>query len=123
MKLTKWWLKSVKKSVKEIFETHMKTLKKCKHKDTDSNSDSENEHYHMEDVGLDLKEVNVSETFALSDLCTNQLTSVTTALIHTWLGKSRFKKIRILLDSRSSGSDILEKFVHKLHMQNDTTTS
>ena len=52
---------SVKKSVKEIFETHVKTLKKCSHEDTDSNSDSENEHYHMRDVGLDLKEVNVSE--------------------------------------------------------------
>ena len=31
--------------------------------------------------------------------------------------------IRILLDSRSSGSIILEKFVRKLRMQNDTTTS
>ena len=63
-------------------------------------SDSENEHYHMEDVGLDLEDVNVSETFALSDLCkppqkcqkTNQLTPVTVALIHTWLGKSNYKK-------------------------------
>ena len=60
---------SVKKSVKEIFETHMKTLKKCSHEDTNSDSDSEHEHYCMEDVGLDLKDVNVSETFALSDLC------------------------------------------------------
>ena len=41
--------------------------------------------YRMEDVGLDLKEVNVSEIFALSDLCrpprkhqkTNQLAPVT----------------------------------------------
>ena len=85
----------------------------------------------MEDVGLDLEDVNVSETFALSDLCrppqkcqkTNQLTPVTIALINTWLGKSRYKKIRILLDSISSGSIILEKFVCKLHMQNDITTS
>ena len=44
-------------------------------------------------------------------------------LVNTKLGKSRYKKIRILLDSRSSGSIILEKFVHKLCMQNDTTTS
>ena len=73
----------------------------------------------MEDVSLDLKEVNVSETFALSDLRrppqkhqkTNQLTPVTIALINTQLGKSRFKKIRILLDSGSSGSIILEHFV------------
>ena len=123
--------KNVKKSVKEIFETHVKTLKKCSHEDTDSDSDSEHEHYCMEDVSLDLEEVNVSETFALSDLRrppqkhqkTNQLAPETVALVNTWLGKSRFKKIRILLDSRSSGSIILEKFVHKLHMQNDTTTS
>ena len=45
---------SVKKSVKEIFETHMKTLKKHSHKDTNSNSDSECEYYCMEDVDLDL---------------------------------------------------------------------
>ena len=54
---------------------------------------------------------------------TNQLTPVTIALVNTWLGKSRFKKIRILLDSGSSGSIVLEKFVRKLCMQNDTTTS
>ena len=109
----------------------METLKKCSRGDTDSNSDSENEHYRMEDVGLDLEEVNVSETFALSDLCrppqkcqkTNQLTPVTVALINTRLGKSRYKKVRILLDSRSSGSIILEKFVRKLRMQKDTTTN
>ena len=124
-------VENIKKSVKEIFETHVETLKKCSRGDTDSNSDLENEHYHMEDVGLDLKEVNVSETFALSDLCrlprkcqkTNQLTPVTVALINTQLGKSIYKKVRILLDSRSSGSIILEKFVCKLRMQKDTTTN
>ncbi len=35
---------------------------------------------------------------------------------------SRFHKIRILLDSGSSGSIILEKYVHKLHMKNDHRT-
>ena len=53
----------------------------------------------MEDVNLDLDEVNVSETFALTDLCrppqkhqkTNQLTPVTIVLVNTWLGKSRYK--------------------------------
>ena len=71
--------------MKETLETHMENLKKCSHGDTNSNSDSENEHYHMEDVSPDLKEVNVSETFALSNLHrppqkhqkTNQLTPVT----------------------------------------------
>ena len=122
---------SVKKSMKEIFDAHSETLKKCNCKDTDSDSDLEPEQYHMEDAGLDLKEVNVSENFALSDLrgrpqkCqkTNQLTPVNVALINTWLGKSKFKKIRILLDSGSSGSIILEKFVRKLRMKNDATTS
>ena len=60
---------SIKKSVKEIFDTHAKTLKKCNRKDTDSDSDLEPEQSHMEEVSLDLKEVNVSENFALSDLC------------------------------------------------------
>ena len=109
----------------------MKTLKKCSRKDTDSKSDSENENYHMEYVSLDLEDVNACETIALSDLCRppqkhqkiNHLTPVTVVLFKTWLGKSRFKKIRILLDSGSSGSIILEKFVCKQWMQNDTTTS
>ena len=51
------------------------------------------------------------------------MTPVTIALINTWLGKSRYKKVRILLDSGSSGSVILEKFVRKLSMQKDTTTN
>ena len=117
--------------MKAFFETHTKALKKCNCEDTNTNSDSEHEQYHMEDVGLDLKEDNVSENFALSDCAdilknvkkTNQLTPVTVALVNTQLGKSRLKKIRILLDSRSSGSIILEKFVHKLCMKNDTMTS
>ena len=48
---------------------------------------------------------------------------MTIALINTWLGKSKFKKVRILLDSGSSGSIILEKFVHNLRMKNDNTTN
>ena len=35
--------KNIKKSVKEIFETHMKTLKKHNHEDTNSNSNLEHE--------------------------------------------------------------------------------
>ena len=60
--------KNIKKLVKEIFETHMKTFNKCNCEDTDSDSDLENEYYHMEDVGLDLKDINASKTVALSDL-------------------------------------------------------
>ena len=115
--------KNVKKSVKEIFKTHMKTFNKRNHEDTDSDSDAKHEYYHMEDVGVDLEDINASKTIALSDLCRPQqkcpkinLTPMTIVLIKTWLEKSRFKKIRILLDSRSSRSIILEKFVHKLHM-------
>ena len=113
---------SRRQSVKEIFETPMKTPKNCNCKDTDSESDSEHENYCMEDVGLDLEEVNASKTVALSHLCrppqkqkkTNHLTPVTIVLIKTWLRKSRFKKNRISLDSTSFRSNILEKFVHKL---------
>ena len=54
---------------------------------------------------------------------TNQLTPVTIAIVNTQLGKSRFKKIRIILGSGSSGSIILEKFVRKLRMKNDATAS
>ena len=87
--------------MKEIFETHVETLKKCSCGDTNSDSDLENEHYCKEDVSLDLEDVNVSETFALSDLHrppqkhqkTYQMTPVTVALINTWLGKSRYKKL------------------------------
>ena len=68
VEINKMVAESVKKSVKEIFETHIKTLKKRNREDTDSDSDSDNEHYNMEDVGLDLDKVNVSETFALYDL-------------------------------------------------------
>ena len=46
-KINKMVAESVKKSVKEIFETHVKTLKKHNHKNTNSNSDLENEHYQM----------------------------------------------------------------------------
>ena len=129
--INKMVAESIKKSVKEIFDTHAETRKKRNREDTDSDSDLEPEQYHMEDSALDLEEVNVSENFALSDLRgrprkrqkTNQLTPVTVALVNTRLGKSKFKKIRILLDSGSSGSIILEKFVHNLRMKNDATTS
>ena len=129
--INKMVAESIKKSVKEIFDTHAKTCKKCNCEDTDSDSNLELEQYHMEEVSLDLEEVNVSENFSLSDLrgrpqkCqkTNQLTPVTIALVNTQIGKSKYKKIRILLDSGSSGSIILEKFVRKLCMKNDATTS
>ena len=95
----------------------MKTLKKCNHEDTDSNSNSKHEYYCMEDVGLVLEGINASKTIALYDLhrppqkCQkiNHLTPMTIVLIKTWLEKSRFKKNRILLDSRKSGSIILEQ--------------
>ena len=114
--------------MKEIFETHMITLKKHNREDTDSNSNSENEYYCMEDVGFNLKDINASETVALSNLRQNvkkinHLTPMTVVLIKTRLEKSRFKKNRILLDSGKSGSIILEKFVHKLRMQKDITTN
>ena len=52
IKFDKMVAKNIKKSVKEIFETHMTTLKECNCEDTNSDSDSENENYRMEDVGL-----------------------------------------------------------------------
>ena len=55
-------------SVKEMFKTHAKMLNKRNREDANSDSDSEPEQYHMEDIGLDLDEVNVSENLALSVL-------------------------------------------------------
>ena len=57
----------------------------------------------MEDVGFNLKDINASDNIALSNLQqnikkTNHLTPVTIVLIKTRLGKSKFKKNRILLD-------------------------
>ena len=69
IKFNKVVAKNVKKSVKEIFETHIKIPKKCSHEDTDSDSDLEHENYCMEDVSLDLEDINASKTVALSDLC------------------------------------------------------
>ena len=48
IKFDKMVAKNIKKSVKEIFETCMKTFKKRNLEDTDSDSDSEYENYHME---------------------------------------------------------------------------
>ena len=122
---------TVKQSMKEIFQTQMKSKNKRTRDESDTDSDSDNEHYRMENVDFDLEEINVSEMLALSDLRkpprkrqkTNHLTPVTVAKVNTRLGKSRFKKIRILLDSGSSGSIILEKYVRKLRMKKDTTTN
>ena len=47
IKFDKMVAKNIKKSVKEIFETHIKTLKKHNLKETDSDSDSKNEYYCM----------------------------------------------------------------------------
>jgi len=122
----------IKESVQEMFQTHIENNKKRSH-NSDSKSDSDNENFCVnEDLNLDLDEVNVSEEMlALSDLRkparkrkkTNHLTPVTTASINTQLRKSRYKKFRILLDSRSSGSIIIEQFDRKLHLTNDTKTN
>ena len=46
----------------------MITLKKHNQEDTDSNSTLENEYYCMEDVSFNLKDINASDTIALSNL-------------------------------------------------------
>ena len=45
--INKMVAENVKKSVKEIFDAHAKTLKKCNCEDTISGSDLEPEQYHM----------------------------------------------------------------------------
>ena len=72
IKFDKMVAKNIRKSMKEIFETHMKTFKKRNHEDTNSDSDLECENYLMEDDSLDLKDVSASKTIALSELCKPQ---------------------------------------------------
>ena len=57
--------------MKEIFETHIITLKKHNCEDTNSDSNSKHEYYGMEDVSFNLKDVNASDTVALSNLQQN----------------------------------------------------
>ena len=106
------------KKTKELFESHMKKVMVA-NKSSDFMDDSstlDNEHHHMESCKLNLDEVKVSENFALSDIqqlhvkCqkTQHLTPVMTAFVDISLGKSKLHKIRVLLDTGSSGSLILE---------------
>ena len=123
---------TVKESVQEVFQTlFKKSGDKRARNNPDSDSDSDHEHYRMDDLDLDLEKVKVrEEMYALSALRappqkrqkTQHLTPVTVGIVNTRLGKSRFKKIRILFDSGSSGSIIVEKFVRKLRMKSDKNT-
>jgi len=82
------------------------------HSDNDSDVDESHQTETMEDVM-------VSENFNLSDLRqpptkkakTQHFAPITTALLETRLSKSRMHKLRVLLDSGSSGSIILEQFI------------
>ena len=79
----------------ELFQAHMRTLMESKllHRHLHSPIDSSDEEIHQmedsDDCGLDLEEVRVSDTFALSDIRqpqakqqkTHHLTPVTTAFI------------------------------------------
>jgi hypothetical protein len=95
---------------------------------------SDEEIHHMDDskdCGIDLEEVRASESFALSSLrqpqakCqkTHHLTPVTTAFIDVRLGKTKLHKARVLLDTGSSSSLIVNKLVKNLHMKIDVPTT
>jgi hypothetical protein len=48
---------------------------------------------------------------------TQHFAPISTAILETWLGKSRLHKLRVLFDSGSSGSIIVAKFVKKTMYQ------
>jgi hypothetical protein len=112
-------MKEVQQSMQDMF----KQPHQCHHSDNDSYMDKSHQLESMDNI-------TVSECFNLSDLRqpptkktkTQHFAPISTAILETRLGKSRLHKLRVLFDSRSSGSIIVAKFVKKLRIKNDTKT-
>ena len=130
----------VAKAAKELFEIH---FNKKKHKsrkrdrfihesDESNESDSENEHelHEHEELPFTVDDVNVRDLNALSDLRqprhkkakTHHPAPITTASVNDRLGKPRLRKVKVLLDTGSTGSIILEKHCKHLRLRNDRST-
>ena len=112
-------MKEVKQSMQDMFkQSHQ-------HHHLDDNSDID-EFSHLEAM----EDITVSECFNLSDLHqpptkmtkTQHFAPITTALLEAHLGKSSIHKLRVLFDSRSSGSIIVAKFVNNPLKETDTKT-
>jgi len=100
--------------------------KLTKNHHSEAESDSDEEVNAIDNLDKCLK---VNESFALSDLFnppkkkqkTHHLSPMTTAKVHCEeLGTSSYRKCRVLLDSGSSGSIIVEKLVKNLRTKKDT---
>ena len=121
----------VQEAVKDAFAPFMNMVKKQSKKRyfTESDGESDQEVNTLEETPLGLEDIQVNETFALSALRnppqkrvkTHNLSPMTTAKLEKLkVGTSSIRKARILLDSGSSSSIILEKFVQNLAVKNDT---
>jgi hypothetical protein len=113
----------IMKEVQQTMQTMFKQTHQHHHSDDDSNID---ESYHVEAM----EDITVSECYNLSDLhqpptkrlklniCPNYNSDPWNAC-----RQSSIHKLRVLFDSRSSGSIIVAKFVKNLHIENDTKTA
>ena len=119
------------KKIGELFETwiarYEHDFKRKRDEDDDSSEDEQEQNRFEANFGeeepLNLDEVKVSphESYSLSDLRRpnkrvklTHSSPITTAFVNTKLGKSKPRKLVVLLDSGSSGSIILEDYVKKL---------
>jgi hypothetical protein len=123
--------------MESMFQTMLENHAKRERDASDDQVEQDDEQFDLESVSSlvddELNEAVVShEIMALSALRapprkrqkTNHLTPVTVGLLNGRLGKVKsLSKCRILLDSGSSGSIVVEKFVQKLRMKHDSTTT
>jgi hypothetical protein len=94
----------------------MKDMFKQSHQHHPSDNDSDVDEFHQVES---MDDITVSECFNLPDLHqpptkkikTQHFTPIKTALLEMHLGKSSIHELRVLFDSRSSGSIIVAKFV------------
>jgi len=120
--------------VEEMFHTALENHNKRARDDYEDESIFSEEEHAIEEAetsfDADLDEAVVSqESMALSALRTrptkrqktNHLLPVAVGIINSRLGKVRTRKIRILFDSGSSGSIVVENVVRKLRMTRDAT--
>jgi hypothetical protein len=119
----------VKPMVQELFTNTMrKQDKKRSRREMIYDSDSDEDQFGVEQVSAELVSHEVMALSALREpprkrQKTNHLLPVTVGLVNTRLGKVRLDKCRILFDSGSSGSIIVEKFVRKLRLKSDMKTT
>jgi hypothetical protein len=111
------------KEVQQSMQDMLKQSYQHHYLDNDSDIDEAHQVESMQDIM-------VSECFNFSDLHqpptkktkTQHFAPISTVILEMQLGKNRIHKLRVLFDSGISGCIIVDKFIKKLHIQNDTKT-